>query len=207
MQVHCIPRPSKAGTKRPVYDCPTKFSFHHVNAFEAPDGAVVVDTVGRHTIDFGAGLREFKATSYDDPAGMTTIRRIVCRGSETRATEHDMRAVPALRNRVIEFAAQMPADVVGQPHDVAIYGVRSGSDQRSGCMNSLLSCRASRMVGAVVSAELRLTTEPLTRRSLTRSRQRAGQSGDAQIGRRHDPRGGARAHEPQQRRGWAFQQR
>lgn len=123
-QVHCIPRPGKAGVPRPVYETPTKFCFHHVNAFEAPGGAIVVDTIGRDDIDFGGGLRDFTAQQYHDPTVATTLRRIVCRGNDKRATEHDLRQVPALRNRGLEFPAQMPADVTARPHDAIFLGVR-----------------------------------------------------------------------------------
>ena len=123
-QAHCFPRPGKQGTRVTVYDTPNKFCFHHVNAFEAPDGAIVIDTVGRNDIDFGAGTSLFSVESYSDPAAVTTLRRIVCRGGEARATEHDLRQVPALRNRSVEFPAQMPADVVARPHNAIFLRVR-----------------------------------------------------------------------------------
>ena len=51
-----FPRPGRpgAGSRRPVVAlAPVAFfPFHHVNAYERPDGQLVIDTVGWNEVDF-----------------------------------------------------------------------------------------------------------------------------------------------------------
>lgn len=42
LQVHCIPRPGKRGSPRPVYEVSSKFAFHHANAWDTDNGTTIV---------------------------------------------------------------------------------------------------------------------------------------------------------------------
>ncbi len=54
------------------------FSFHHVNAFEAPDGKVVVDTCAMMSgIAFDIGFEGASERYYRQPAGRSTLTRLV----------------------------------------------------------------------------------------------------------------------------------
>jgi carotenoid cleavage dioxygenase-like enzyme len=124
-QVHCIPRPGRAGKARPVYTAPPMFAFHHVNAYEDPScDAIVIDTLARDTVDFSGDLRAFLTQTFGSAATKTTLRRLVCRGHRRRCAHHDLRRVPAL-DRVAEFAAPLPPACVGRPHRVAFCAVRA----------------------------------------------------------------------------------
>jgi hypothetical protein len=55
------------------------------------------------------------AAYLQDPAMMSTIRRLVATEGEERVQEHDLRAVPALQG-ICEFPAQLPPAISGRPH-------------------------------------------------------------------------------------------
>jgi carotenoid cleavage dioxygenase-like enzyme len=109
-----------------VYEVAAKFAFHHVNAYETASGALVVDTFARDSIDFGGDLTTFSTDMYKRSDTKTTWRRIVCRGQEKHAVEHDLCSVPAL-DRVIEFPAQVPPEHAGKPVSPVFCQVRRAS--------------------------------------------------------------------------------
>ena len=126
LQIHCIPRPSGTARQTRVFDAPSKFAFHHANAYEASGGSIVVDTFARDTIDFGGDLSTFSVEMYKKADSATTWRRLVCRHGESHAAEHDLRNSVAAMNRVLEFPAQLPHTCAGKPVQTMFCAVRSG---------------------------------------------------------------------------------
>jgi carotenoid cleavage dioxygenase-like enzyme len=115
VQVHCIPRDSKGHLRYRYHRTSGKFSFHHINAFETGNDTIVMDIIAA---DFTVFLRDWDTvgTAYlQNPAMISTIRRLVATKGEERVQEHDLRAVPGLQG-VCEFAAQLPPEIVGRPH-------------------------------------------------------------------------------------------
>jgi hypothetical protein len=120
MQVHCVPRPGKAGRERPVYETPrTLFSLHHINAWEANSSTIVIDTLARDTAHFAASdvtfLRKLEA-----PEHATSMRRLVMRGAAVTCRAFDTRAVPGLQGRSLNFPALLPPACTGHPHRAAL---------------------------------------------------------------------------------------
>jgi all-trans-8'-apo-beta-carotenal 15,15'-oxygenase len=116
-KIHVIPRPGAtapgapaAATAPRVYTTPTPFfSFHHVNAFETPDGKIVVDTVALlEGMDFSANL-EMGAGYYSDDVGRGTLTRLVVTPWDGKVEQH------TLMDRACEFPCVAPT-VVGKPH-------------------------------------------------------------------------------------------
>lgn len=121
MQIHCIPRPGKQGRKRVVYETASKFAFHHINAWEADDDTIVIDTCAMDTIDFGQPLEQaLEGTRIRSAAA--TPRRLVLHGNDRRAQEHIIRS---------DSYTEMPTPLLprgnGRPHDHFFALVRSGS--------------------------------------------------------------------------------
>ena len=69
-------------------------------------------------------VQNFSTESYNNPATCTAWRRAVCRGQQVAADEHDMRQVPALQAREMEFPAQLPPAHTGKPVNCMFHGVR-----------------------------------------------------------------------------------
>jgi all-trans-8'-apo-beta-carotenal 15,15'-oxygenase len=116
-KIHVIPRPGATAPGAPavataprVYTSPTPFfSFHHVNAFEAPDGKIVVDTVALvDGMDFSANL-EIGAGYYADNVGRGTLTRLVVTPWDGKVEQHQ------LMDRACEFPCVAPA-VAGKAH-------------------------------------------------------------------------------------------
>ena len=126
VQIHCIPRPGKAGAVRQVHTADPKFCFHHINAYETGTGEVVIDTLGANFISFDMDLASMTTHRYQDPENSTTIRRLVARPDAAAVTEHDLRVVPGMSG-VCEFAAQLPPALTGRPHHVTFCAVRCSS--------------------------------------------------------------------------------
>jgi Retinal pigment epithelial membrane protein len=119
LQIHCVPRPGKDGFKRPVYTAPSAFSFHHVNAFEADSATIVIDTFARKRITFDGSLSKADVKDVAGPEQLTSLRRLVVRGTAPEARAFD---VGAAFCRTMELPSQLPANVTGRPHSV-IYAV------------------------------------------------------------------------------------
>jgi carotenoid cleavage dioxygenase-like enzyme len=45
-------------------EAPPFFAFHHTNAYEVPDGRVVLDTIAWDTLDFGTNLDTLSPSYY-----------------------------------------------------------------------------------------------------------------------------------------------
>ena len=68
------------------------FSFHHVNAFEAPDGKVVIDTCAMMGgIAFDIGFEGASERYYTQPAGRSTLTRLVVDTATRQARPYCLR--------------------------------------------------------------------------------------------------------------------
>jgi carotenoid cleavage dioxygenase-like enzyme len=101
-----------------------KFSFHHINAFEVQDGTIVMDIIASNFTLFHRDWESVGTAYLQDPAFMSTIRRLVATKGQEHVQEHDLRAVPGLQG-ICEFVAQLPPDVVGRAHQTFFCLVRT----------------------------------------------------------------------------------
>lgn len=133
-KIHVIPRPGTVAPGAPsvataprVYTTSTPFfSFHHVNAFESPDGKIVVDTVALlDGMDFSANL-EIGAGYYSDNVGRGTLTRLVVTPWDGKVEQH------TLMDRACEFPCVAPA-VAGKAHTHAyLVGARMDDKNKWG---------------------------------------------------------------------------
>lgn len=80
-----------------MFETPPFFSFHHVNAFEASEGRLVVDTVALTGINFSNSF-ESGASIFEKP-GKGVLTRLVINGNTgqvSRLTSPFSSAQPAL---------------------------------------------------------------------------------------------------------------
>jgi carotenoid cleavage dioxygenase-like enzyme len=124
VQIHCIPRPGKNGRKRPIYEASSQFAFHHINAFEAEGGRIVVDTLSSRHIAFESDLTSASTAMYKNASRMTTPKRLVLDGQLSRAMEFDMADAADLVT-FMEFPAQLPAQAVGKAYNCFFATVRA----------------------------------------------------------------------------------
>ena len=117
-KIHVVPRPGAlknkgapaAATAPRVYKTPSPFfSFHHVNAFETPEGKIVLDTVALlEGMDFSANL-EIGNGYYADNVGRGTLTRLVVTPWNDQVDQFN------LMHRACEFPSVAPA-VAAKPH-------------------------------------------------------------------------------------------
>lgn len=69
MQIHVIPRNGDAEAGRKVFSLDPHFVFHHGNAFETPEGQIVVESVAWRSVDFSFSLDTLDKGYYGDKAG------------------------------------------------------------------------------------------------------------------------------------------
>lgn len=76
--VGCMRSLHATGVRDLVAETDPFFSFHHVNAFEAPGGQVVIDTCAMlGGISFDIGFEGASERYYMQPAGRSTLTRLV----------------------------------------------------------------------------------------------------------------------------------
>lgn len=152
-KVHLIPRPGvKSGAPAVavaprVYKTPSPFfSFHHVNAFEAPDGKIVVDTVAMpEGMDFSANL-EIGSGYYKTDVGRGTLTRLVITPWTDNVEQIN------LMHRACEFPSIAPA-VAARPHTHAyLVAARMDSPSQWGAPQVVAKVSVSPEVGVTRTA-------------------------------------------------------
>lgn len=113
-KVMLFPRPGRPSGKRlepRVLEAPPFFSFHHINAFEAQDGSVIIDTIAWDEVSFSVNQYTYNQDYYTG-GSRTEYYRLTC------DLAHNTVAAQRLLQRTVEFPAFDPR-YTGKQHTTA----------------------------------------------------------------------------------------
>ncbi|KAK9824995.1 hypothetical protein WJX81_007215 [Elliptochloris bilobata] len=111
-RVHLLRRPGRQGAEHAIAETEPFFSFHHVNAFEAPGGKVVIDTCAMKSgIKFDVGFEGASEAYYQQPAGRATLTRLVMDVATQQVTRHELAP-----DRAAELPSPLAPPRVGRAH-------------------------------------------------------------------------------------------
>lgn len=113
-RIHLIPRPGKSAANKGlgselVFETTPFFSFHHINAFEADNGKVVVDTCAMEGINFGNSFETGKS-AFESKSGKGVATRLVINTSTKQ-----VQRLPLMPERAGELPVVSPS-VTGKVH-------------------------------------------------------------------------------------------
>jgi all-trans-8'-apo-beta-carotenal 15,15'-oxygenase len=132
-RVHLVPRPGRPGAPPAgggpaaglrSFDLPAPvFSFHHANAFDAPDGRVILDTVALpQGMDFSVNLKT-GASYFQDDVGRGALTRVTVAPGSGAVTSAPLLA----SGRSVEFPTVAPRAVGREHRHTYMVCARAGS--------------------------------------------------------------------------------